>query len=196
MIRIHKLTPLVTLQLLVCLGIHFDLERLFSTFISEGPSLGYLPQPGFDSGRKHTWSFSMKYYYLGPHKATVFSGQRSAYFHDCEKTQRLYRGSSSVALRLAGDGAVCALPWRLLILSCNQQPQLSLPGLCNGIEAYLWAINHEMTGIRRKLRDVAEQIFSITVPSVSLPLFPCSPLSWMHQGVVKSQRAQSQSVST
>ena len=111
MFRIHSITPLVTLQLLVCLGAHFDLERLFSTFVSEGPSLGYLPQPGFDLGRKHTWSFSMKYYYLGPHKATVFSGQRSADFHDCKKSQRIYRGRSSVALSLAGDGAVCALPW-------------------------------------------------------------------------------------
>ena len=150
-IRLHTLTSVVTLQLLVCLGTHFDLERLFSTFISEGPSVGYLPQPGFDSGRKYTWSFSMKYYYLGPHKATVFSGQRSADFHDCKKSQRIYRGSSSVALRLAGDGAVSFLPWRLLILSCNQQPQQSLPSLFNGIEAHLWAVNHEMTGIRKKL---------------------------------------------
>lgn len=175
MVRIHTLTPLVTLQLLVCLGTHFDLERLFSTFISEGPSRGYLPQPGFDSGRRHTWSFTMKYYYLGPHKATVFPGQRSAEFHDCKGSQRIYRGSSSVALRLAGDGAVCTLPWRLLIISCNQQPQRPLPGLVNGIEAYLWAVNNEMTGVRRQLRDVAEQIFSTTIPSVSLLLFPRSP---------------------
>ena len=175
MIRIHTLTPLVTLQLLVCLGTHFDLERLFSAFISEGPSRGYLPQPGFDSGRRHTWSFTMKYYYLGPHKATVFPGQRSAEIHDCKGSQRIYRGSSSVALRLAGDGAVCTLPWRLLVISCNQQPKRSLPSLVNGIEAYLWAINIEMTGVRRQLRDVAEQIFSTTVPSVSLLLFPRSP---------------------
>ena len=176
MIRLHTLTPLVTLQLLVCLGTHFDLERLFSTFISEGPSAGYLPHPGFDSGRKYTWSFSMKYYYLGPPKATVFAGQRSADFHDSKKSQRISRGNSSVALRPAGDGALCALPWRLLILSCNQQPQQSLPRIFNGIEAYLWAVNHEMTGIRRKMRDVAEQIFSTTMPSVSPLLFPCSPL--------------------
>ncbi len=175
MFRIHSLTASITLQLLVCLT-HFDLERLFSTFISDGPSLGYLPQPGFDSGPKHTWFFSMKYYYLGPPKATVFAGQRSANFHDCKYGQRLYRGSSSVALSLAGDGAVCALPWRLLILSCNQQAPQSLPSLFNGIEAYLWAVNHEMTGVRRKLRDVAEQIFFTAIPSVSLYLFPCCPL--------------------
>ena len=160
----------------MCLA-NFDLERLFSTFISEGPSLGYLPQPWLNSGPKHTWFFfSMKYYYLGPHNAKVFSGQRSANFRDCKYGQRLYRGSSIVALSLAGDGAVCTSPWELMILSCNQQPPRSLPSLFNGIEAYLWAVNHEMTGVRRKLRDVAEQIFSTAIPSVSLFLFPCYPL--------------------
>ncbi|EUC42382.1 hypothetical protein COCMIDRAFT_8028 [Bipolaris oryzae ATCC 44560] len=35
----------------------------------------------------------------------------------------------------------------------------------NGVEAFCWGINSELTNVRRRLREVADQIFSVAVPS-------------------------------
>jgi len=178
-VQIHSLRPIITLQLLVCLWDHFDMERLFSTFLSQGTSLGYHPHPGLDFGIRKIWSFSMKYYYLTLGEPEVYSGQTSRTLHEKEKDLCICRGSSSITLRFADDDgddnhsvSSAATPWRLLILSCNRQSHRRLPTLRNGVEAYLWGINNELAGARRNLRHVADQISSIAVPSVSCRYSP------------------------
>src|SRR5215471_6918135 len=133
-VQVHSLLPIITLQLLVCLGGHFDMERLFSTFLSQSSSLGYHPHPGLNIGARNMWSFSIKYYYLTLGEPEVYLGQTSGAFHEKEKGIRICRGSSLIALRFAGDSEhdchsvpSATTPWKLLILSCNHQSQRRLP---------------------------------------------------------------------
>lgn len=119
------------------------------------------------------WSFSMKYFYLDFQRAEVYLGQVTGDFHEKEEGTLIRRGSSSIVLRLADEGyddqqvSTLATPWRLLILSCNRDSPGRITKLRNGVEAYFWGINKELTGVRRNLRHVADRISSIAVPSVS-----------------------------
>lgn len=175
MITIRSLTPLITLQLLVCLGHHFEMSHLFSNFISKGASRGFSPMqasPYAETG--NVWYFSIKYYYLTPDDETVFHGQDSAFLYEEETSLRIRRGCSLVAIQSTEYFLSRASPWRLFVLSCNRAASQSLPTLTSGFEAYLWAINQEMAGARRSLRQTAEQIASIATPSVSFNHKLCS----------------------
>jgi hypothetical protein len=169
-VKIHSLISIITLQLLVSHRAHFDIERGLSTFINQGPSICYHSDPNF--GKGDTWFFCMKYYYLNDKESGVYLGQASGKFHEKEKGVLISRGSSSVALQFENNGnedhiSNTATPWRLLIMSCNQQAPRPLPDLLSGVQAYLWGVNHELTGVRRNLRNVSNEIFSIATPSVS-----------------------------
>jgi hypothetical protein len=153
------------------------MDFLLSIFLSR-TSLGYRPQPGIDSEKRKMWSFSIKYYYLTRDQEDVYSGQVSGPFHEGQSPLRICHGSSSVTLRFADNKSTQkedenqlapfdAAPWRLLVLSCQNQTPTKLPVLHNGVEAYLWCINNELTTARRSLRNLAEQISAITVSSVS-----------------------------
>lgn len=164
--QIRSLPPITTLQLLLCLTSHFDLERLFSTFINQGGSSGYLPDPGW-KGPRNIWFFSLKYYYISFEDQDVYPGQQSGPFHKNLPHLRICRGSSSVALSFSdteGANTSAALPWRLLILSCNRD-HASSRKIKNGVEAFCWGINSELRKVRRCLREVAAQISSVSAPS-------------------------------
>ncbi|KAI9776734.1 MAG: hypothetical protein M1839_009378 [Geoglossum umbratile] len=165
-IVVRSLTPLITLQLLVCLRSHFDVERLLSTFLSKGTSQGFCPQQSLQT--QNVWYFSFKYYYLTFDDQAVFPGQDFGVFHEKEANIQIRRGSSLVALQFPdGGGPWASAPstsWRLLVLSCNRPTFTAPPSLQNGLEAYLWGINQELRGSRRNLRQIAEQITSIATP--------------------------------
>jgi hypothetical protein len=121
----------------------------------------------------------MKYYYLSSGEPEAYLGQTSGVFHEKKKGIYICRGSSSVALQFEYNGGednitTITAPWRLLINSCDQQVVQPLPSLLSGLQAYLWGVNHELTGVRRTLRNISNQISSIAVPSVSLG---CDPLT-------------------
>jgi hypothetical protein len=124
----------------------------------------------------------MKYYYLSSGEPEGYLGQTSGTFHEKKKGIYICRGSSSVTLQFEGNGnedhiPTIATPWRLLINSCDQQAPQPLPSLLSGVQAYLWGVNHELTGVRRALRNMSNQISSISVPSVSCH---CEPLTaWL-----------------
>lgn len=167
-VQIHWLTSITTLQLIVTLGHHFDIERALSTFISRGPSICY--HPDSTVGRGDRWFFCMKYYYLSSGEPESCPGQISGGFHEKKKGLNICRGSSSVALQFEDNGSedhapTMANPWRLLINSCEQQAPQPLPSLLSGVQAYLWGINQELTGVRRALRNISIQISAIAVPS-------------------------------
>jgi hypothetical protein len=173
-LQIRSLPPIVALQLLTSLRAHFDVERLFSILISRGTSAGYIPHLGRDLGAKRFWSFSMKYYYLNVGKPGVYKGQVAGLFHDKEEDLYICRGTALVALSLSlyhfpegVDEIAPPTPWRLLVLSCNKQTDRRGNPLRNGVEAFLWAIHHELAWVRRSLRHVLNQIASLAVPSAS-----------------------------
>ena len=148
---IRSLTPLITLQLLLCLGRYFDMNHIFSSFISKGPSrlssqLGMSPSSQIGS----VWSFSIKYYYLTPDEEIEFHGQDSAFLQE-DNSLRIRRGCSLVALQ-STEFILSSPPWLLLVLSCTRANTSPPPALNSGFEAYLWAINQEMTGARQSLR--------------------------------------------
>ena len=114
----------------------------------------------------------MKYYYLSSGEPESYPGQISGDFHEKKKGFYICRGSSSVALQFEDNGSedhapTMANPWRLLINSCEQQAPQPLPSLLGGVQAYLWGVNQELTGVRRALRNISIQISAIAVPSVS-----------------------------
>lgn len=167
--QIRSLPPITTLQLLSCLASHFDIERLFLNFINRRKSSGYRPDPGW-KGPRNIWFFSLKYYYITSGDQDVYPGQQSGPFHKNLPHLRICHGSSSVALSFSdteGANASAALPWRLLILSCNRD-HTSGGKIKNGVEAFYWGINSELRKVRRCLREVADQISSVSVPSVSV----------------------------
>jgi hypothetical protein len=163
LIQIYSITPIVALQLFVSQGAHFNMERLLSTFLSQGTST---------FGERNMWSFSMKYFYLDFQRTEVYLGQVTGDFHEKEEGTLIRRGSSSIILRLADEehDDQQLSPWRLLILSCSRDSPRRITKLRNGVEAYFWGINKELTGVRRNLRHVADRIGSIAVPSVSAVL--------------------------
>ena len=171
-VHIHSLPPIITLQLLVCLGTYFVLDRLFATFLSRGSSLGYHPHWPSDHGPRKMWFFSMKYYYLLIQESPMYLAQTTGKFHDQEKGTRICRGTSMVAVQFAESGLnnssapSSKTPWRLLVLTCSKETPEEVPLLRNAAEAFLWAIDDELTTVRRALRIMAERIGSIAVPSV------------------------------
>jgi hypothetical protein len=114
----------------------------------------------------------MKYYYLNVEKPDVYEGQVAGLFHGKEEDLYICRGTALVALSLSldhfpVDEVVPPTPWRLVVLSCNKQTDRRRNPLRNGVEAFLWAIHHELAWVRRSLRHVSNQIASLAVPSVS-----------------------------
>lgn len=126
-VHMHSLSPIITLQLLVCLGNYFVLDRLFATLLSRGPSLGYHPHWTFGHGPGNMWYFSMKYYYLLDQESTMYLTQTTGKFHDQEKGMRICCGTSMAAVRFAEDGLnnssapSSKTPWRLLVLTCSKE---------------------------------------------------------------------------
>jgi hypothetical protein len=166
LIQIYSLTPIVALQLFVSQGAYFNMEILLSTFLSQGTST---------FGEGNMWPFLMKYFYLDFQRTEVCLGQVTGDFHEKEEGTLIRRGSSSIVPRLADEGHddQQVSPWRLLILSCSRDSPRRITKLRNGIEAYFWGINKDLTGVRRNLRHVADRIGSIAVPSVTvIPLNP------------------------
>ena len=164
-VQINSFAPIIALQLFVSQGAYFDMERLISSWLSQSTS---------NFGARNMASFSMKYYYLDLPGSEVYLGQDTGKFHEKEHDTRICRGSSLVTVRFVDGGldnypssSPIHSPWRLLIFSCGRKSPKRRPELRNGIEAYFWGINEELTGVRRSLRHVADKISSVAVPSVS-----------------------------
>jgi hypothetical protein len=172
LLQIRFLPPIVALQLLTALQPYFDVEQLFSDLISRGPSTGYIPHLGRDTGARYFWSFSMKYYYLSAGRPDVYEGQVAGLFHEEEEDLYICRGTSVIALSLELNNlpddveeATRPIPYTLLTLSCNQQTDSKRNSWHNGAEAFLWAIHHEVSWVRRSLRHVSTRIASMAIPS-------------------------------
>ncbi|KAF2473048.1 uncharacterized protein BDR25DRAFT_352524 [Lindgomyces ingoldianus] len=134
------------------------------TFAAHGPptSLRYR------AGDRHFWSFTMKYYFLNNGQPGVYEGQVSGPFHEREYNLHICRRTAIVALGLSAnsttkgaDDAAASYPWIALILSCNQQWDGERPRFLSGAEALLWAVNQEVSWVRRSLRHVSNQIASL-----------------------------------
>jgi hypothetical protein len=161
-VRIHSLAPITALQLFVSLNSHFDMNRLFASFLNRGNS---------SFGDHITWSFSIKYYYLDTQRFEVYPAQEIAAFHEKAESTFICRGSSSVAVQFdVGDNdevePSSRTPWTLLSLTCGEEPVGMMGNLKDGVEAYFWAINEELHVARRSLRHLAQEIRSIAAPSV------------------------------
>ncbi|EMD86036.1 hypothetical protein COCC4DRAFT_63997 [Bipolaris maydis ATCC 48331] len=146
-------------------GLWALLKRLFLTLLNRRISSSYRPYPGW-KGPQNNWFFSIKYYYVSFGGQDVYPGQESGPFRQNLPHLRICRGSSSVALSFSdteGANTAAALPWRLLILSCDREHSLSKK-IKNGVEAFFWGINSELRKVRRRLLNMATQISSICVP--------------------------------
>jgi hypothetical protein len=116
----------------------------------------------------------MKYYYLNHKEPNIFEKQVSGIFHD-KDGNHICRGSSVVSLALDDGGCLVGeypddsrLPWRLVILSCNQRIEYRPEPLRNAVEAFLWAVASEMDNVHEQLNHLSARVAALAVPSVRI----------------------------
>ncbi|KAL5391992.1 hypothetical protein PMIN02_006346 [Paraphaeosphaeria minitans] len=167
-IHIRSIPPIVTLLLLTTLIPKFDMELIFSEFVSRGGRMsaagsGQLKEHGLD----RLWSYTMKYYYLSLEKESLYEGQESGLLH--EKGSGLYicRGTSSINVRVRSKRSrlTDSNQWTCLVLSTWKRYDGHNPDFANHCEVFLWTVGRALSEIRRELRGVAQEISLLAVPS-------------------------------
>ena len=194
-VQIRSPVPEIVLQLLVCLGIYFDLNQVLSTFLS-GPSLGYCSAYATDQESRRIWFFSIKYYYLAPKEEPVYPTQKSGIFHETSPRYHIRRGSSSVVFgghkKNESDSNLNEAPWRVLVISFEKRnTPTQFATFRNGIEAYLWYIGNEVSIARRSLRNLSSKISDVATPSVGYLYFRWYAIMCSYNGRTISSSIQS-----
>ncbi|KAL5384220.1 hypothetical protein DPSP01_005365 [Paraphaeosphaeria sporulosa] len=93
-IQIRSTPPIVALQLLTVLRPEFNIQRLFYQFTSHMSLAGSYRFTAYED----SWSYTIKYYYLGHGKTSSYEGHESGILH--AKTFGFYicGGTSSITL--------------------------------------------------------------------------------------------------